>query len=321
MTDESLLYLRRQDVRSLGITTANIIGMIESLLSQGAEGRAWNTPKAQILPGDAKLHMSMLATASEPPLMAVKSLGMNPANPQQGLETIGALITVFDSESGLPLGIMDADWITGVRTAGLSATAAHHLGRKDAETLAFLGCGLQARCHLEAFSQIFPLKRIRALGRGAANRDKLVALAREMGLEAEGCTEPEDAIRGADLIVSSVPHTTLKESFVSADLMSSGSFTAMTDLTRPWHADSIARMDRIFIDDAEQERSMADPMVPQNLITGDLTDLATGAQPDRLNDEERTVFAFRGLAMGDLALAALCYTKAVEQGVGQRLDR
>lgn len=66
---------------------------------------------------------------------------------------------------------------------------------------------------------------------------------------------------------------------------------------------------------------MADPMVPQNLITGDLTDLATGAQPDRLNDEERTVFAFRGLAMGDLALAALCYTKAVEQGVGQRLDR
>ena len=32
-------------------------------------------------------------------------------------------------------------------------------------------------------------------------------------------------------------------------------------------------------------------------------------------------FAFRGLALGDLALATLVYTKALEQGVGSRLER
>ncbi|MDG2482278.1 MAG: ornithine cyclodeaminase family protein, partial [Alphaproteobacteria bacterium] len=298
MTDESLLYLRRQDVQALGITTKDIIDTIESLLRQVAEGRAWNTPKAQILPGGAKLHMSTLATASEPSLMAVKSLGMNPDNPQSGLETIGALITVFDAESGLPLGIMDGDWITGVRTAGLSATAADHLGRKDSETLAFIGCGLQARCHLEAFSQIFPLKRIRALGRGAVNRDRLLDMARDMGLEADASGDAAAALSGADLVVSSVPHTTLKESFLDADLLSPGSFVAMTDLTRPWHAESIARLDRVFIDNRDQESFMADPMVSPDLISGDLTDLATGDKPGRINDRERTVFAFRGLAVG-----------------------
>ncbi len=321
MAEESLLYLRRRDVQGLGIGARDIVAAIESLLGQAAAGGAWNTPKAQVLPGRGRLHMSMLASSTEPPLMAVKSLGMNPANPRRGLETIGALVTVFDGDSGLPLGVMDGDWITGARTAGLSATAAHRLGREDAGTLAFVGCGRQARCHLEAFSQLFPLKRIRMLGRRAANRERLAAMARGLGLEAEDCGDAATALAGADLVVSSVPHTALEASFLDADLMEPGCFAAMTDLTRPWHAESIARVDRIVIDDAEQERSMADPMVAPELVAGDLKDLATGAIPGRRNGGERIVFAFRGLALGDLALAALCYARAVERDVGQRLER
>jgi len=321
MSDESLLYLTRADVAGLGITTHDIIATIEALLRQVADGKAWNTPKAQILPGDGRLFMSMLAAGSAPSLMAVKSLGMNPANPAKGLETIGALITVFDGDTGLPLGIMDGDWITGVRTAGLSATAAHHLGRKDAGTIAFVGCGLQARCHLEAFGQLFPLKRVQVLGRGVANRDRLLAMARDMGLEAQACADGDAVLEGADLVVSSVPHTGVAEPFLDPDRLIPGSFVAMTDLTRPWKRAGLARLDRIVIDDQVQERAMADPTIPQDMISGDLKDLATGAMPGRRDDKERIAFAFRGLALGDLALAILCYQRALAAGVGQRLDR
>ncbi len=321
MTDERLLYLTRAEVAGLGITTCDIIGAIEGLLRGVAAGTAWNTPKAQILPGDGRLFMSMLAASEEPSLMAVKSLGMNPANPARGLETIGGLITVFDGTSGLPLAIMDGDWITGVRTAGLSATAAHHLARKDAEILALVGCGLQARCHLEAFAQIFPLRRVRALGRGTANRDRLLDLARSMGLEAEAAVDAETAIRGADLVVSSVPHTGIKAPFLDPDWLVPGAFVAMTDLTKPWKREGLARLDRIVIDDVAQERAMGDPMVPTQQIAGDLKDLATGALAGRGNERERIAFAFRGLALGDLALASLCYLRALEAGVGARLPR
>ena len=321
MNDESLLYLRRADVAALGITTRDIVGTIEELLRQVDAGTAWNTPKAQILPGGGRLFMSMLAASTKPSLMAVKSLGMNPANPQRGQETIGALITVFDGDSGLPLAVMDGDWITGVRTAGLSATAAFHLGRKDARTIAFVGAGLQARCHLESFAQLFPLRHVRVLGRGAANRERLIAVARGMGLEAVACEDGDAVLDGADLVVTSVPHTGIAEPFLDPDRLEPGSFVAMTDLTRPWKRAGLARLDRIIIDDAVQERAMADPTIPQELISGDLKDLATGAIPGRRDDRERIAFAFRGLALGDLALALLCYTRALEQGAGTRLER
>ena len=216
---------------------------------------------------------------------------------------------------------MDGDWITGARTAGLSATAALRLARADSETLAFVGCGAQARHHLEAFAPLFPLKRVRALGRGAANRERLVAMARGMGLEAEDRGDAETALAGADLVVSSIPYTALEAPFLDADLMEPGCFAAMIDLARPWHAESLARIDRIVVDDAGQERAMADPMAAPERVAGDLADLATGAIPGRRHDDERIVFAFRGLALADLALAALCYARAVERGVGRRLER
>ena len=321
MSAAALLYLRRQDVAALEIPAAAIVEAIETLLRQSGEGRAWNTPKSQILPGDGRLFMAMLAAGGQPPLMAVKALGMNPANPQAELATIGALIALFDGDSGLPLAIMDGDWITGRRTAGLSATAACHLARRDSETLALIGCGVQAHCHLQAFAELFPLRWVRALGRGAANRDRLLEAARALGLEAAPAADAGAALAGADLVVSSIPHTGLAAPFLDADLLAPGSFVAMTDLARPWHAAGLARLDRIVIDDADQERAMADAMIAPELIAGDLAALASGALPGRQHERERTAFAFRGLALADLALAGLCYRRALASGVGLRLER
>jgi ornithine cyclodeaminase/alanine dehydrogenase len=72
----------------------------------------------------------------------------------------------------------------------------------------------------------------------------------------------------------------------------------------------MAAFDRIVIDDREQEAAMADPMVPLNLVSGDLAGLVTGATAGRRTDNERTAFIFRGLGLGDLALAALAYERA-----------
>jgi ornithine cyclodeaminase/alanine dehydrogenase len=118
-----------------------------------------------------------------------------------------------------------------------------------------------------------------------------------------------------------VPHTGIREPFLDPDLLAPGSFVAMTDLTKPWKRDGLARLDRIVIDDAAQERAMGDPMVAPELIAGDLKDLATGRLQGRRSDGERIAFAFRGLALGDLALASLCYRKALAAGTGQRLER
>ena len=86
----------------------------------------------------------------------------------------------------------------------------------------------------------------------------------------------------------------------------------MTDLAAPWLKESITAFDRIIVDDLEQEASMPKPLVDPALVRGDLTGLVTGDAVGRSTLDERTAFVFRGLAVGDLAVAGLAYQRACE---------
>ncbi len=73
---------------------------------------------------DVRYMMATLAAADDPPVLAVKSLLLNPRNSGQGLKPINVLVTLLDSETGLPLAVIDGNWVTAMRTTALSAVAA-----------------------------------------------------------------------------------------------------------------------------------------------------------------------------------------------------
>jgi ornithine cyclodeaminase/alanine dehydrogenase-like protein (mu-crystallin family) len=319
--DDPLLYLPRAALETLDISTGDVIAAIETLLRGRRAGSVWNTPKSAIAPGDGRYFMNTLSVADAPPYGAVKALGLNPANPDRGFEAIGALVVLHDSVSGWPLAVMEGAWVTAIRTAGLSATAAKYMARKDAAAIAFIGCGVQARSHLDAFSEMFPLQEIRAFGRGAKNRDLLCQVARDKGLKAVASTTAQAAIEGADLVVTSVPHSLGGAPFIDARWLKPGAFAAIVDLAGPWLADSLSALDRIVVDDLEQERAMNEPLVDPKLVAGDITGLATGEIAGRQTDDQTTAFVFRGLALGDLALAYLAYEAALKAGAGIKLER
>ena len=117
---------------------------------------------------------------------------------------------------------MDGNWVTAVRTAGVSATAARRMANTDAGVLALIGCGVQARSHLQAFADLFPLREIRAYGRGSENRDALCKLAQTLGLDAHPCTSARDAVCGADLVVTSIPLVPKVEPFLDGRWLKPG---------------------------------------------------------------------------------------------------
>ena len=302
-------HLTYEDCEQLDITAADVVKSIEDLIAARLEDKMWNAPKATILPADGRYLMAAMAAGSDPPLMAVKSLVLNPRNSEKGLSIINGVVTVLDAETGLPLATIDGNWVTAIRTAGLSAVAAKHLGRSDSTVVAFIGCGVQAHSHLNAFAQLFPLKEVRALGRGAANRDALCETARSLGLKAIASTSAEEAMSGADLVVTSVTRELGREPFLDAGWLKPGAFAAITDIAEPWIAGTLSAFDRIIIDDLEQEAA-SEPMVDPGLVKGDLSGLVQGAVAGRENQDERNAFVFRGLALGDLALAGLAYLRA-----------
>ena len=308
-------YLSRYLLERLAITTHEAIDSIEQLILGQRRGQVWCAPKVVVLPGDDRYIMATLAVADEPRVVATKSLVLNPRNRDRGISVINSLVTLLDSETGLPLAIVEGNWVTARRTAGLSAIAAKRLARPDSASIAFIGCGVEARSHLDAFCDLFPVREIRAFGRGTENRDALCRIAEVRGLAAIASTTAREAVEGADLIVTSVTLVPNLAPFLDARWLKPGAFLTSTDLALPWVAEGMGAFQRIVIDDLEQEAKMSKPMVPPALVVGDLSGLVCGDIAGRAGAEERTAFVFRGLAIGDLALAALAYRRAKASGV------
>ncbi|WP_193368659.1 ornithine cyclodeaminase family protein [Pelagibius marinus] len=311
MTDlKNIPFLSEAALAGLGITTGEVIESIESMIAGSARSAVWSAPKAVIQPGDGRYMMAALAAADDPALLAVKTVVLNPRNTERGLAQINGLVTLLSSDTGLPVAILDGNWITAVRTAGLSATAARHLAREDSAVAAFIGAGVQARSHLAAFADIYPLEEVRIFARGRANIDRLSEAAAALGLSVVVCASPEEAARPADLLVTSVTYSPALEPFLDADWLKPGAFAAVTDLAAPWKKESFTAFDRLVIDDMAQEAALPNKLAPPEAVSGDLTGLVLGEIAGRESPQERSAFIFRGHALGDLALSALACRKA-----------
>jgi ornithine cyclodeaminase/alanine dehydrogenase len=306
---ENIPYLSTKTLEGLGITTNDVIESIEAVIRGSAKDTVWSAPKAVILPSDGRYMMAALAAMDHPSLLVVKTVVLNPRNPDRGLPQINGLVTMLDSETGLPVAILDGNWITAVRTAGLSAVAAKYMANKNSSVAAFIGCGVQAKSHLRAFSDMFPLQRVKVFGRGRSNIDGLCHSADELGLSSERCNSAKDAVMGADLIVTSVTYSAQLDPYLNANWLAPGSFTTMTDLGMPWYKDSFSAFDRIAIDDMKQEAALPNKLAAPEFITGDLSGLVLGKFSGRNRPTDRTAFIFRGHALGDLALAVLAFRR------------
>lgn len=317
---EYFTYLSAQHLESLNLSAEAIVRSIEQLLGAAKQSHAWNAPKIVIMP-DQRYLMATISAADDPPFLAVKALVLNPRNHEQGLADINALVTLLDSDMGVPLAIIDGNWITAVRTAGLSAVAAKRLARSDSSVIAFIGCGVQARSHLKLLAQLFPLKELRAFGRGVSNRDALCQLAETLGLRAIASENAQAAIHEADLIVSTVTFSSQLVPFLDAHWLKPGAFATVTDLAAPWVKQSFSELDYIVIDDCKQEAKMEIPLVNPRWVVGDLMDLVCETIKGRTRSEQKTAFIFRGLALGDLAVSALAYQASQLQQIGFQIKR
>ena len=146
-------------------------------------------------------------------VFALKAICVMPGNPAQGLDAHQGIVILFDGDTGVPAAILNASAITAVRTAAVSAVATRLLARADAQVLAILGAGVQARAHLDALLGVRASQSVRvcspteAHARAVASRGG--APARSAGpVEVSGPVEvavsstAEDAVRGAEVIAT-----------------------------------------------------------------------------------------------------------------------
>ncbi len=135
----------------------------------------------------------------------LKAICVTPGNPGRGLDSHQGIVLLSSSQTGEPLAVLNASALTEIRTAAVSAVATGVLANADADVLAIIGTGVQARAHLRAIVSTRPLAEIRVTGRTLEKAAKFVAeLGQEITASTEliGCASVQQAVEGADIIVT-----------------------------------------------------------------------------------------------------------------------
>ena len=233
-----------------------------------------------------------------------------PGNPAHGLPTVTGLVLLSDAANGMPVAVLDAGAVTALRTGAAAVLAAETLGRRDAETAAVIGAGVNG----EAAARTFVARGRRVL-LWDVDQARASAVAERIG--ADVAATREDAL-GADLLVTVTPG---REIVLDAGSLQAGQHASLMGADGPGKAeiavDELARV-RVFCDDWEQASHNGDlvhgveaGVLGRNDVT-QLGDVLAGTAAGRRSDDEITVFDSTGLAIQDLAVALAAMERADE---------
>lgn len=317
-----MLYLSREDVEKVDLSMSKIIDALETMFKEKGEGRVEMPPKPGVhtLP-DAFIH------AMPAYIPSLKSVGMKwvsgyPENRKKNLPYISGLIILNDPETGLPLSVMDATWITGKRTGAATAVGAKYLARPESESAGIIACGVQGRSNLEALAKVFSLKYAKAFDIHPERAQKYAAdMSAELGFEVEAVDHPQKAMADMDLVVTSGPILKNPSPIIEAGWLKAGAFASPVDFDSYWQTEALAQIDKLATDDHAQMQYYRSvgyfKDTPQPYA--DLGEIVAGKKPVRQNDTERTMSMNLGLALDDIATAILIYEKAKSMGIGVEL--
>ncbi|HXX38523.1 MAG TPA: ornithine cyclodeaminase family protein [bacterium] len=319
MSDQTIRYLSRSDVASVGVTMSEIIEGLEKAFREHSEGRVEAPPKPGVhTRPDAFIH-AMPAYIPALHAVGIKWVSGYPENLKHGLPYITGLLILNDEDTGVPLAVMDCTWITAMRTGAATALAAKYLARSDSETVGILGCGTQGRSNLEALKVFFPLKHVIAYDVASAQVDRFAADVEEWwGLPVTKARHPREAVDGCDLVVTAGPILRTPHATIKAGWLKKGGFASLVDFDSYWDAAAMQESDKFCTDDIPQLEHYRQAGYFRNIppIYATIGDLVAGKRPGREHPQERTMTCNLGLALEDMATASTVYRRAVARGIG-----
>jgi ornithine cyclodeaminase/alanine dehydrogenase-like protein (mu-crystallin family) len=249
----------------------------------------------------------------------IKWVGGFPGNSKKGLPYITGLLILNDPDTGIPLAVMDCEWITAMRTGAATAVAAKRLARSDAAKLGILGCGVQGIVNTEALSVLFPITEVFAYDIFTEAIDKFSqCIQQKIGLKITPVQTPREAVIGCDLVVTAGPILKKPHQTIKAGWLDQGAFASLVDFDSYWEPAAMKEVDKFCTDDVQQFEYYKSVGYFQGVppVHADLGELVANLKPGRESDEERTIACNLGLALDDMAVAPTIYHRAVEKGIG-----
>jgi alanine dehydrogenase len=344
------LILSNDDVEKL-LTMPECIEVMEEAYVELAEGRGVSRTRSDCFTPTARADAiySLKSMDGVIPKLGVGAVRINsdivtwpkrgnnmrrekvPAAPNQ--RYVG-LVLLFSVDNGEPLAILPDGVLQRMRVGAANGLGIKHLARKDASTVGMLGSGWQAGAQLMAACAVRDIQAIRCF---SPNAEHCAAFAANMsallGVEVEPVDGPEEAIRGADIVMcatNSIDHIFFAR-WIEPGLH-------VSSIKRPEiEVAAIKRADRVVIhwndpapihvaakgvtiEEAVEGRGwqLAEEIDFKRLPT--LPELVAGRVEGRVSEGDVTCFINNiGLGYQFAAAGALVYRKAKESGLGHQV--
>lgn len=333
MSEIWIRFLSGPDIDTLGLTNAEIIDAVESVVAAHGRGQTVFEPRVHLVPDNGGIgHFNVLrghvSTLGDHGVSGIKVVGDFVPNYERGLPSELGLASLFDPHTGVPLSIMDATLITEARTGAMTAVGARYLARPDAKILGHAGARGTAFANVTMLDELFDLDEIRVTSRREESReafgDRLRAV---LNTPVSVVDSVDEAFDGADIIIEA---TRLSEpaSLLRAERVRPGAFVVPYGTISAVAPDLLDAIDKVVVDDWREAqsgrfgalRSQVDSgrLSPQTLYA-ELGQIVSGARPGRESPEERILFWHRGLSILDVAVAHLILRRAEATEVGTML--
>lgn len=277
----------------------------------------------QLPDGEAKNIFAMMpAYLGSDRYFGSKIITAFPNNHKQKLPSHLGEIILFDSKNGQPVAMIDANAVTWIRTAAVSALATNYLAKSSADTLTLIGSGQQAASHLAAIICVRKIHRVFVYDLDEARRKQFILEQQNKYPELcfIDCSTLTEATIEADIICTLTPsrHPFLSKNDVQpgTHINAIGTFTPDTrELTSDLMASG-----KLYVDDYQAVKTesgdylmpLSEGKIDQTNILGSLGELVTQQKPGRTEEQAITIFDAVGLAVEDLCCAEYIYQKVKE---------
>ena len=283
-----------------------------------------------------------------------KYYGSNSHNNAFNLPRSILMVTLSDVDTGAPKAIMSANLLSAMRTGAMPAMAATYLANKDSEVLSLIGPGVINKCALMCYMEVLPnIKTIKL--RGSSSKSKTALDMKQFIMEKYPnvkdiiiCDNLKEACEDADVVseAMSVSPENLEEFKLEwfkkgATVFSMGSFLyrKYDDFTNTkMVVDNYGMYEKYLsnfiargpVDELGNKREWVIMgihfvhLVKSGVVTRDkvinICDIVNGTSKGRENKDEIVMCSIGGMPLEDLSWGYDCYQKALELGIGTKLN-
>ncbi len=321
---KEMLYLSRNEVEETGLTVDDILDLTHSALVAHGNKDYEMPAKVGVHPFKEVFFHAMPAYVPSKKAVGIKWVECYPSNPEKyNLPQTTGLLIINDVLTGCPVAVMDATWVTSMRTPAVTVLAAAEL-HPEAETFGMFGCGIQGIEHCRYIVKTLKkLKKIYVYDIKEKAADLLIqAVQPQIDIEIIRGKDPETVTKSCEVLSSATVILLETLAVVKDEWVSRGQTILPCDLNTFWDPITSKRADKYIVDSAEEHELFAETgYFPAGLpeIACETGEVLAGNNPGRETENELIVCSNIGMAVCDVVVGKEIFIRALENGLGRKL--